>query len=263
MPKASCHLTLALGAALGVNRGSASSSSSRWSDERHLAGTSLEPFFSNQASNSHSFGRAGNSCLPFDITPFGRFWVKSDVLSEDDEGKEIATPTKEEFIEAAPHAGYDAQDLIQAENEIVDMEKVSFSSPASSYFCCPISSKIIKAIARGKSLKHNRKPWQGSLPKPRISPPRTLGDAVVVKNSYIRLRGGQLQLKSFKMSLPSTIYGTREVSSPAARGDQVEDWPPLLALAASQERKATLAPDPVPIFQNPNPERQKQEQAES
>jgi hypothetical protein len=60
------------------------------------------------------------------------------------------------------------------------------------------------------------------------------------------------------MALPSTIYGTKDVAAPATQGDQVKDWPPLPSPAESQERKATSAPDPVPIFQIPNLEKQKQ-----
>jgi hypothetical protein len=167
MPKASRRLTLAPGAALSVNRGSTTTSAPAWSVERLLDGDSSEPFFSNQSSFSKSSGRSGNSESLNEFTPSGRFWTNSDVLSEDDEGDEIKTPTKEELIESAAHAGCSAQDLAQAEKEITEMEQVSFSSPASADFRCPISSKIIKAIIRGKSL-------------------RTLGDAVV-KNSYIRL----------------------------------------------------------------------------
>jgi hypothetical protein len=41
------------------------------------------------------------------------------------------------------------------------------------------------------------------VPKPRVSTPKTLGDAVI-KNSHIRLRRGQKMSMLFKMSLPST-----------------------------------------------------------
>jgi hypothetical protein len=180
--------------------------------------------------------------------------VNSDVLSEEGKGDETETPMKEELI-AAARAGFSVQDLEQAENEIAQMNKVSFNSPSSAKFRCPVSSKIIKAIIREKSLKHYGKPWQGSLPKPRISPPRTLGDAVT-KNSFVRLRGGRLQPKSFKMALPSTIEGTNEVFAPAMLSDHSEGWLLLPSLVASQERsKANLAPDPMPNFQIPNLEK--------
>jgi hypothetical protein len=180
--------------------------------------------------------------------------VNSDVLSEEGKGDETETPMKEELI-AAARAGFSVQDLEQAEDEIAQMNKVSFNSPSSAKFRCPVSSKIIKAIIREKSLKHYGKPWQGSLPKPRISPPRTLGDAMI-KHSFVRLQGGRLQPKSFKMALPSTIEGTNEVFAPAMQSDHSEGCLPLPSLAASQERsKANLASDPMPNFQIPNLEK--------
>jgi hypothetical protein len=110
-----------------------------------------------------------------------------------------------------------------------------------------LSSKIIKAIVRAKSLKHHGKPWQGSLPKSRISPSRTLGNAVI-KNSYIRLRGGQMIPKYFKMSLPSMNHSFNEDTTPIKQSDQAKEWSPLPNHVAMQERKATLAPEPVPKF---------------
>jgi hypothetical protein len=94
------------------------------------------------------------------------------------------------------------EDPAQAE-QVHDAEKVSFSSPSSSDFRCPLSREIINAVSREGSLKRHMKPWKGPLHQPRISPPQTLGDAVI-KNSFIRLRGGQKILRSFKMMLPST-----------------------------------------------------------
>jgi hypothetical protein len=162
---------------------------------------------------------------------FGRFWASSFDQSDDDE-EEVQTPTREEFIGAAAITGYNMQDLIRTEEEIVNMEKVCFLTPSNAEFRCPLSAKIIKAIVRRQSLKHHGTPWQGSLPKPRISPPKILGGAVV-KNSYIRLRGGQLIPKSFKMSLPSMINGTKENKSQASLDDQSEEWPPLPNLAGT------------------------------
>jgi hypothetical protein len=94
------------------------------------------------------------------------------------------------------------EELLLTEAELHDVGKISQSSPGSIEFRWPRATKIIGEIARGKSLKHQLKPWNGTLPKPRISPPRTLGDAVI-KNSCIRLRGGRLIPQSFKMGFPS------------------------------------------------------------
>jgi hypothetical protein len=175
-----------------------------------MAGTPVTPVahgskatFSSCASSSTCRARGESSLRDQGNTrasiSFGKFWVTTDDI-ENDEDEEVAitTPTKEEIVVAAMRAGFSVEDLIQVENEIDNMEKVSCSSPSraefrcsspsSTEFRCPLSSKIIKAIVRGKSLKHYEKPWQGSLPKPRISPPKTIGDAVI-KNSFIRLRG--------------------------------------------------------------------------
>jgi hypothetical protein len=88
--------------------------------------------------------------------------------------------------------------------ELHEEEKVSGSSPLSSDSHCPLATKIIQVMTR--EFHHQRtmlKPWNGPLPKKRISPPKTLGDAVI-KNKFYRLRGGQLIPVSFKMVLPST-----------------------------------------------------------
>jgi hypothetical protein len=115
-------------------------------------------------------------------------------------------------------------------------------SPSSAKFRCPLSTKIVEAIVRERSLKHLGKPWQGPLPKPGISPPKTLGNAVV-KNSFNRLRGGQLIPKSVKMSLPSTTSGSQENYSHVSLDDQSEEWPPLPNFAGTQGKKATLPSD--------------------
>jgi hypothetical protein len=44
----------------------------------------------------------------------------------------------------------------------------------------------------------------------------------VIKNPYIRLRGGQLVPKSFKMALPSTIHGVGVGTKLNSQGDQEE-----------------------------------------
>jgi hypothetical protein len=73
----------------------------------------------------------------------------------------------------------------------------------------------------------------------------------VVKNSFIRLRGGLLIRKSFKMSLPSTTYGSQEKYSHVSLDDQSEEWLPLPNFAGTQGTKATLPPEPRPAVQNP------------
>jgi hypothetical protein len=92
-------------------------------------------------------GEAGNSCLSSvnSSSNFGRFWPNNNDQSDDDEA-EVQTLMMEEFIRTAVIAGYNMQ--------------VSFSSPSSADFRCPLSTKIVKAIVRGKSLEHHGTPWQ-------------------------------------------------------------------------------------------------------
>jgi hypothetical protein len=127
-----------------------------------------------------------------ETSSFEKFWATSEDQSDDDcEEAEIIMPTKEELISMAACIGFQVKDLILAEDEIATVGTVSFSSPSSAGFKCPLASKIINAIVRDRSLKNQGRPWKESLPKPRISPPKTLGNAMI-KNSYMRLRGGQL-----------------------------------------------------------------------
>jgi hypothetical protein len=156
-----------------------------------------------------------------------------DQSDDESEEAEIITPTKEELISVAAHVGFQIEDLIHAEEEIVVAKVLSVHSPSTAKCQHPFTSKIINAIVRDRSLQHQRKPWKGALPKPRIYPPKTLGDAVI-KNSFTRLRGGQLISRSFKMALPSMIQnptGNELISSSILRKDE---WPPLQSSSASQ-----------------------------
>jgi hypothetical protein len=155
-----------------------------------------------------------------------RFWVP---LDESDDEADIATPTTEELISAASREGFTIEELVTAHAELEAAEKVSFPSPSSSNFRCPLANKIVKALTRDRSLKHQMKPWSGPLPKPRISPPKTLGDAVI-KNSRIRLRGGRTVPMLFKMSIPSTTNASISSSSPTQTNHQdvtLLEWPSL------------------------------------
>jgi hypothetical protein len=90
--------------------------------------------------------------------------------SDDDEEEEIKTLTTAEFMEGAQLAGFSVEELLQAEAELHDDNKVG-RSPGINEFHCPRASKIIKESARDKALRHKMKPWKGPLPMPRISPP--------------------------------------------------------------------------------------------
>jgi hypothetical protein len=84
-------------------------------------------------------------------------------------------------------------------------------------------------MASEGTTKNLMKPWQGPLPRPRISPPKTLGD-VVIKNYVEQLRSGRLVDKSFKMALPPTMDSPvvnliKETSRDSH--EQTNLWPPL------------------------------------
>jgi hypothetical protein len=92
------------------------------------------------------------------------------------------------------------------------------------------------------------KPWQGPLPKSRVSPPKTLGDAVI-KNARIRVRGAQTVPVSFKMVLPSTMNETSsspKLAQPSRRNTSPEPWSSLSEIRSpriTQERTARSSPD--------------------
>jgi hypothetical protein len=108
-------------------------------------------------------GKTSSSLKLDNNSAFGRFWTSLDDQSDEDDEEEVMnTPTKEEFIAAAARSGIQFEDLIHADNEIVAAEKVSFSSPSSAGFKCPLASKIANTIVRDQSLKHHGRPWKGS-----------------------------------------------------------------------------------------------------
>jgi hypothetical protein len=108
-----------------------------------------------------------------------------------------------------------------------DADKGTKSFTKSTEFHVSRASKILHEVAKDKALKHKMKPWKDPLPKPRISPPLTVGDAVI-KNSCIRLRGGRLMSRLFKMTLPSTtdesVSNSVQGANPTSKCDA---WPAL------------------------------------
>jgi hypothetical protein len=109
------------------------------------------------------------------------------------------------------------------------VDEVSNSSPILYAGNCPQVNSIAKISLSKGAPKNSIIPWQGRLPKPRISPPKTLGDAVM-KNCVECVRGEQLVLKLFKMALASTIE-TLIISpiTPTSKSCNSEEisWPAL------------------------------------
>lgn len=79
------------------------------------------------------------------------------------------TPATSEFIKDALDAGFTLDQLSRTER-VLDSGK----SPLSGDLHLPKS--IITTLAQKKLAEA---PWQGPLPAPRVSPPRTLGDCLV------------------------------------------------------------------------------------
>jgi hypothetical protein len=176
---------------------------------------------------------------------YGKFWASVNEFSEEEVQN---TSPSDVLIAKAARSGFQADDLIQAGKEIVAAEEVCFASPSSAAFRCPRARKSVNAIAKDRSLKQLGKPWTGSLPKPRISPPKTLGDAVI-KNSFTRRRGGQLIPRLFKMALPLTIHRLAQEDETHYSRDHVEQWPPLLGCVSTQRRGEISATEKAPDVQ--------------
>jgi len=120
--------------------------------------------------------------LPF-LSSFGCRTPDSDLDEEDGHGeplladvtgKRVVPPTTEdepstpEFIKEALEAGFTLELLSRAENTFN-----SGSTPSSSDLKLA-NSIVSKMVVR----KTDGRPWQGPLTPPRVSPPRTFGDAI-------------------------------------------------------------------------------------
>ena len=97
-----------------------------------------------------------------------KFWASSGEDGESDE-VDLAEPTTPEFIQDALAAGFSVGDLVQAENTLTSGINPNSEDRRKADF---IVSTLVDRRLYGK-------PWQGPLPTPRVSPPRTLGDVLV------------------------------------------------------------------------------------
>ncbi|CAN6361771.1 unnamed protein product [Urochloa humidicola] len=105
-----------------------------------------------------------------------KFWAREDSDSDssvDEEliAEDISTP---EFIAEAAAAGFSWQELQQAERELASPEVSSKSGIEETRSLPSLASRIVSALVQRKT---ENRPWKGPLPPPRVSPPRTLGDA--------------------------------------------------------------------------------------
>ena len=88
---------------------------------------------------------------------------------QEDDCESVSSP---EFIRRAMELGFTVPELLQAENEM--------PSPTSQVPIVEgsIAAKILNTMVKHASSKPARRPWRGPLPPPRVSPKRTLGDAI-------------------------------------------------------------------------------------
>jgi hypothetical protein len=105
-----------------------------------------------------------------------KFWARpgeqEDSVVEDDDLSEPSTP---QFISQALDAGFTIDELSRAEKALD-----SGTTPI------PSDVKLSKSIVSNLvQRKIEGKPWQGPLPSPRVSPPRTLGDYLATA-TYLR-----------------------------------------------------------------------------
>ena len=117
---------------------------------------------------------------------------------------EVWSPSTPELIAVAAEVGFSTQDLLQAEHELNEGTLVSATSSSG---CTPPSTKrIISAL-----VQHRVKPtpWRGQLPPPRVSPPRTLGDALEVA---WRSKSSPCRSGSRHSSTPALVAGATSSS---------------------------------------------------
>jgi hypothetical protein len=90
--------------------------------------------------------------------------VEEEIVLEEDN---MSTP---EFIAEAAAAGFSMKELKQAEQELSPSQVCSEPNNSRS-----LAEKIVSVLVQRKL---ESRPWKGPLPPPRVSPPRTLGDAI-------------------------------------------------------------------------------------
>lgn len=101
-----------------------------------------------------------------------RFWAlgvesDSDADAESNSDESMSTP---DFIQQAQEVGFSFAQLIEAEEELnVSTKKAQVKEGS-------MANKIVEALVRHRTS--GIRPWRGKLPPPRVSPPRTLGDAM-------------------------------------------------------------------------------------
>ncbi|CAN6371606.1 unnamed protein product [Urochloa humidicola] len=174
-----------------------------------------------------------------------KFWATGDSDSESSVDEEIVIEeeamedegeiTTRQFIAEAQAVGFSIADLQQAEKDLSSPAAVSSSitSPGQKH---SLAKRIVSAMVENK-LKG--RPWQGPLPPPRVSPPRTLGDALGSamarknRNSYRR------SMASTGLS-PATSGDARRSGDVGGVGLDSNEWS-MLAVSEAKSQENSIA----------------------
>lgn len=97
-----------------------------------------------------------------------RFWALETESDSSDEESVVSFDTPE-FIKQVQEVGFTTPQMMDAEKELDDCPSAEQPKEGT------LAKKIIDAMVRHRK---DPQPWRGPLPAPRVSPPRTFGDAM-------------------------------------------------------------------------------------
>ena len=151
-----------------------------------------------------------------------KFWAQSSVSNLTDlDDEDLSTP---EFINQATAVGFSLDQLCIAEKALDSSNVNPCSSDVN--LAKSIVSKLVQSKCAGA-------PWKGPLPPPRVSPPRTLGDALA-KAAYQRRSpilerssySGDVRLSVFTPKSGKNFSNKFEKQYPTSK-EKFLDFPPL------------------------------------
>ena len=145
-----------------------------------------------------------------------KFWATADESDQDDR----SDPSTPEFIQEAVDAGFTCDQLAKAEHVLH-----SGKTPSSDDLRLP--KTIIAGMLHRKFVGEA---WQGPLPEPRVSPPRTLGDLIEKAiQRDIGLRGGSRSIRSPRPPSGSVPAKPEKFSNSFESPEEIPDpvFPPL------------------------------------
>jgi hypothetical protein len=188
-----CRLTLAPIPALGNDVQITKDAEAEWILDKEKMARGMEIAMPTTSTSSHRI-------LGVEDRLSYRFWARdgeedSDEDSEggqeqDEDDSSMQTLNSPEFCWVAMEVGFTESELLQAEEEV----KISPNSKKYIALEGSLASRVIKDIISNKKVK----PWSGPLPPPRISPRRTIGDAIAMAHVRTNPQNRQFIPDSFK-----------------------------------------------------------------